>query len=90
MSPIKLGILMHYYCFPSEYPFQNSKAESDAVIYLLNEGLLIELEKPTEYNAMYKITKRGLMYMEMITSLPLPQSKTVWVNPLTNEVVGEV
>jgi hypothetical protein len=74
MSPFEIGILMHYYCCASESPdvLRNPPIINETMRWFVNEGLLIKMEKPSEYGASYAITDRGRCWVVYVCNLSLP------------------
>lgn len=82
MTPVEIEVLLHCYYSPEPIPRLNVPAVSSAVQKLHNLKL-IEITTDSTYTA----TSRGRAMVELIKAVPIPIQKTVWVHPITEEVI---
>lgn len=73
---------MHYDVFINKTDFVSPNSNADQIAEhcqgLISMGLL-EYKQPTPENATsYKVTEKGVAYLESLLSVPLPESRTVW------------
>jgi hypothetical protein len=89
VSPIKLKVLLHYYCCPGPFCKSNpeSPASTDAIDFWVNRDMLEEdfdrtLEEDPDLD--YAITEKGKVYVEAVLNTPFP-IKTWIVPTITKE-----
>jgi len=82
MTPLKIEILLHYYCCPNEYRDGDLSAPAveEAICWFLANDLL-EAAAPDKrkYGASYQTTPKAKALIEAWCNTPLPVS--VWVIP---------
>jgi hypothetical protein len=79
MSPLKIEILLHYYCLSGDYDIERlgAPAQSSAVAEFIELGLLRHSERPGQkYEGVSGALKP---YVEALCAVPLPQQQ--WVIP---------
>lgn len=77
MTLLEIRILMHYYCFTSDYKSGDFTASAvRAAIDRFRDELGL-LEGMEGGDAAYELTERGRVFVEALRELPLP--KQVWV-----------
>jgi len=78
MTPLEISILLHYYARGNDFDGKEHKPQTQFINFLVGQGILIEelASKP-----IYKITDKGIIYvqgiLEAASSVPLP----VWLIP---------
>lgn len=81
MTPLKIEMLLHYYCRPDDY--RGGDFTAPAVNEALDDFLRDELIEHSEHQAAnpahYVITERGRVYVEALSAVQLPERR--WVMP---------
>lgn len=75
MTPLQIGMMLHFYCRPFPYPVW-SPAAHEALEWFRAEGLVIA---PAGDLDNIRLSKRGEAYVEFLQALPLPEA--VWRVP---------
>lgn len=78
MSPLKIRIMLHYYCFTGDYCTNGSKGELGAVDDLVGDKML-EDDPQEGSERMFRVTDKGSAYCEALCNMPLPIAK--WIIP---------
>ena len=82
MTPLELGILIHYKGSAADFRFGDFTAPAvrDAIDWFRGDAGMLEPTDSKEYpSATYRLTKKGEFFVEHLCSLSLPES--VWVMP---------
>jgi len=77
LSPIQIGILLHYYCRTDEYPRMHVPLVCEIIDEFCAIGLLYP--NPNDDGPRFKKTDGLDVYIDAICSVPLPIKK--WVIP---------
>ncbi len=80
MSPLKIKMLLHYYCTNERFPFNDSPAEQEALEYFTENGYLsfdgtvpvVSLNKQK-----FTATEKLHVYCEALQNVPEPRQ--IWV-----------
>ncbi len=79
-APSEIEIMLR--CYYEAYPkFKPTEANDRAIWKLSNEGLII-FQDPC-----WTPTEKGSTWVEMICHTPLPEKRTKWYDPRTNEAI---
>lgn len=82
MTPLELGILIHYRGSAADYRFGDFSAPAvrQTIDWFRGEAGLLEPTNRDEYpNATYRLTAKGEFLVDQLCAMPLPVS--VWVMP---------
>lgn len=79
MSPLQIEILLHYYCSPGDY--RDGDFSAPAVRETIDNfrGVDEMLRGCESGSRTYRLTDRGLAYVDALMRLPLPRK--VWAMP---------
>lgn len=73
MTPLKLNILLHYYTRATDFDGKENEPQTEWINHLVDGGILSE---NMARNPIYKITDKGIVYvqgiLEAALSVPLP------------------
>ncbi len=75
MSPLEIGILLHYHISPVDYRDGDFTAPAvrNAIDEFVSNGMLgPSVGGETQYSAAYQITDKGRFYVDALCSVPLP------------------
>lgn len=75
MTPLEIGIMLHYYCRADDY--NDGDFSAPAVTEALDLFVEKELLKHNTIEVAFEITEGGRMYVESLMKVPIP--KKVWV-----------
>lgn len=75
MTPVEIGVLLHYYVSPEEHPRIHAPAVKEAIRKWVAEGILIQ-DMETE---IYRTSYRGSVLVKMLCDTPMPIK--VWSDP---------
>lgn len=92
MSPLQVGLLLHYRIGATDYRDGDISAPAvrEAIDWACRENLLevSPIAPPPGHEApKYRMTARGRCLVETICSVPLPQRREIWVTPEVSEKV---
>lgn len=83
MSPLRISILLHYFCSPTDFREGDLSAPAvrEAINDFLQEGFLREAGRggDEQYKAHYFITNKGRFYADALCAVPAPVA--VWSIP---------
>ena len=88
LTPFEMGLLFWYFYSLQPYP-ENCRSATKAENRLTTLGLL-ESANPSdtlEHGGRFRVSKLGNFYVAMLRATPLPETKEVFVDPRTNEVI---
>jgi hypothetical protein len=78
VSPLKISILLHYYCSPSD--FRDGDFDAPAVREAIDDFLAAGLlERSEELGVNYRATEATRIFVEAVCALPAPMLR--WVMP---------
>ena len=81
MSPVRINIMLHYYCSPDDYEGkENAQFIEQTLQNFYSTGLLYHSEKG-ESKAVYTITQKGRVYVEALINIPVPILIRKWGFP---------
>jgi len=69
MSPLLIGMVLHYYCSPSPYDGPCTDTAFDELLYA---GLLQSRSPTDERPCNYELSAKGKAYAEHLIAMPLP------------------
>lgn len=82
MSPLMLQIMMHYYIYGGDCPYNNSEAGEECLKVLLGAEMIYE--SPAGSDSRFHGNKTALgVFFQKVLSTPLPEKK--WVLPDEND-----
>jgi predicted transcriptional regulator len=84
MTPLAVGILLHFYTTPAEYPGLHNNPQQEIIKDFIDNGIIVKFGTN---DTRYRVTKKGEAFIEMILSTPYPIR--TFVNPLTSEIIKE-
>ncbi len=86
LTPLKINLLLHIYAIAE--PFNHP----DRPIYeqAKEEFIHHNLAQRSEHGCGYKITKRGVAFVNMILATPMPEEVTDYIDPRTGQTVSPV
>jgi len=76
MSPLEINIILHIYAGARDYENQSTAYETATSMFLSEKLITIA---PEEEDRTWRLTERGLSYIEYLLSVPLPVA--TWVTP---------
>lgn len=87
MTPLEIGILLHYYSSGADYRGGDFSAPAvREAIDLFRGGLGLLMDDISEHPRAYRLTERGECFVEHLKRQPLPVQ--VWVMPVTEREAG--
>ena len=75
MTPLELSILIHYYCHVEDYRFGDFSATAvrGAIDWFKGSAGMLEPSNRNDYpDAIYKLTDKGIFFVEQLCNVPLP------------------
>ena len=75
LTPVAIEALMHYHYNPTPHPKAESTSVKNAVSHLIQNGIIGWDENSNTYST----TEKGVIFVEMICTTPLPEQK--WADP---------
>ena len=84
LSPLNLNILLHLYAIAEPMHHPDLIVYTEAKEELIFHGLIrYDHESPNSYS----MTKKGIAFVHLILSTPLPQKLDAWIDPRTKEII---
>ena len=75
MSPLKINILLYYYAHADDFPDIISNSQVDILSEFISNGII---EQDVEREPIYKLTDRGVCYVEGIIYVASQLSYPKW------------
>lgn len=88
MTPLELDVMIHYIGHTCDHDIvaRNPPIWAETRDWFLSEGLLEVVPTDQVRDAIYRLTPRGIAFVEALQSVPLPEQ--IWiVSPLTGSAV---
>lgn len=85
MSPLEIEVLLHIYAIAEPWP-RPSEAYAAAIKKFIVLGVV---RADSRSDSGYRTTSRGDAWVTSICATPCPRLKSVFVDPRTDEVIGE-